>query len=263
MSYPYEDALAYSYAASAAYCSAEELRSWSCAPCRASKLSLTGVQVFENASTDARAFVGKDGDGRLVLAFRGSHTLSNFIDDLKFLKADYALGCDGCKVHSGFFSTYNSIRASVLKAIGALHTPGARLVVAGHSLGAAVATLAVYDVTQTMRELEVEALHTYGSPRLGNAAFAKHVWATRLAVLAGGAWRHTHWRDPVPHLPLAAMDFAHVPTEVWFNEASSSYTVCDGSGEDTKCANSLDLFVSVEDHLHYFGHAMATDACTG
>merc|ERR1711920_594383 len=206
---------------------------------------------------------------------------------------------------------------------------GARLVIVGHSLGAAVATLALFDVTETMRELEVGALYTFGSPRLGNSAFAKHMWSTKLSVLAGGAWRHTHWRDPVPHLPLEAMDFAHVPTEVWFNEPSrccnkylsyakrrvislwcwamfvcprarshpcshprsrprlasprlasprlasprlassrlavvlsrSSYTLCDGSGEDSKCANSLDLFVSVDDHLHYFGHAEATEAC--
>ena len=39
--------------------------------------------------------------------------------------------------------------------------------------------------------------------------------------------------------------------QVWYNEASSEYTVCDGSGEDQKCSDSLWLPDSISDHLTY------------
>jgi hypothetical protein len=41
--------------------------------------------------------------------------------------------------------------------------------------------------------------------------------------------------------------------QVWYNEDSSSYKVCDGSGEDPTCSDSLLSPISVSDHLHYLG----------
>ena len=53
------------------------------------------------------------------------------------------------------------------------------------------------------------------------------------------SWRVTHWQDPVPHLPLRMMGFTHVSTEVFYNENSTEYRVCDGSGEDKSCSNNF------------------------
>lgn len=50
------------------------------------------------------------------------------------------------------------------------------------------------------------------------------------------------------------MGYYHIATEVWYGEDSdpSSYTVCDGSGEDPDCINSVDGDC-IEDHLVYLG----------
>ena len=52
-------------------------------------------------------------------------------------------------------------------------------------------------------------------------------------------FRVTHGFDPVPHLPLEAMGFHHVATEVYYNELQTKHTVCNGSGEDGKCSNKV------------------------
>ena len=82
---------------------------------------------------------------------------------------------------------------------------------------------------------------------MGNAAFAAfYEQGTRVS------WRVTHWRDPVPHLPIEAMGFKHIGTEVFYTSDNSKYTVCDGSGEDVKCSDQFDVDPSIWDHLHYF-----------
>ena len=107
-----------------------------------------------------------------------------------------------------------------------------------------------------------------GSPRVGNEVFAKTFdgiipsWSKKKKKLfliyfslisSKGV---THWRDVVPHLPLLAMDFYHIATEVWYSEPFVLIKVCDGSGEDPTCSDSLQIDLSVSDHLNYFNHSM-------
>ena len=53
--------------------------------------------------------------------------------------------------------------------------------------------------------------YTYGQPRVGNESFHDFYNDNSPRV----TWRLTHWRDPVPHLPLESMGFSHIGTEVW------------------------------------------------
>jgi len=49
------------------------------------------------------------------------------------------------------------------------------------------------------------------------------------------------------------MDFRHVPTEIWYSDdASTTYSVCDLTGEDPKCADSI-IMTSISDHTTYLG----------
>jgi triacylglycerol lipase len=73
------------------------------------------------------------------------------------------------KVHDGFLHAYNLVRAAIIGTFEDLD-PGSRLFIAGHSLGGALATLAVPDLGARRRRKTI-ALYTYGSPRIGDNAF--------------------------------------------------------------------------------------------
>ena len=65
--------------------------------------------------------------------------------------------------------------------------------------------------------------------------------------------RTVHYADVVPHLPPQILGFHHPGTEVWYQENNVDYQVCNGSGEDPACSDSLSLPDSVSDHFNYLG----------
>ncbi len=50
-----------------------------------------------------------------------------------------------------------------------------------------------------------------------------------------------HYHDIVPHLPFTDLGYHHVPTEIWqiTNSSQHRYLVCNGSGEDPNCSDSV------------------------
>lgn len=78
--------------------------------------------------------------------------------------------------------------------------------------------------------------------------------------------RVTHNRDIVPSVPPQYVGFHHVSREVWQLDGAKYFGskvympwVCDGSGEDPVCHNSvcfLGLCTSIADHMHYMGANM-------
>ncbi|EGB10800.1 hypothetical protein AURANDRAFT_22062, partial [Aureococcus anophagefferens] len=100
---------------------------------------------------------------------------------------------------------------------------------------------------------------TFGSPRLGDGHFVESYADAGLSET-----RVTHYRDCVPHLPLDDMfwlGYAHLPTEVYYDEDSTVATVCDGSGEDASCSDNCTLCTSVADHLYYLNVSLGYFAC--
>eukprot|EP00755_Sulcionema_specki_P024945 Sspe_Gene.82218::Locus_53875_Transcript_1_2_Confidence_0.400_Length_1173::g.82218::m.82218 len=85
----------------------------------------------------------------------------------------------------------------------------------------------------------------YGCPRVGNTAFAGWYMKT----VTHSEYRMVHDKDIVPHLPLEDMGFHHVGREVW-EMKNKTYVMCDGSGEDPTCSDSI-IGDSVSDHLSY------------
>lgn len=188
----------------------------------------------------------------IVLAFRGSSSIRNFIADLNFAYVDF--GCSGCSAHAGFATAWAEPRSAVLAALKAATAqyPSYKLVITGHSLGGAVATLAAADLRSQGYAAD---LYTYGSPRVGNGAFASWVSAQ-----SGITARVTHVNDPVPRLPpMLIAGFRHTTPEYWLSTGSATnvdYTladikVCTGIAT-TGCNAGTVPTLDLDAHRYYF-----------
>ena len=98
-------------------------------------------------------FVAYDNSSDTVsVAFRGSFDTVNWIDDMDYAMTAYSYGPDSAKVHEGFLRAYNSVADQVIEALKAYlaEHPTATIAVTGHSLGAAMATLAALDIKERL-----------------------------------------------------------------------------------------------------------------
>ncbi|KAK4188230.1 Alpha/Beta hydrolase protein [Podospora australis] len=171
---------------------------------------------FTGLLTDSRGFVGIDHvDKVIVLSFRGSVSVRNWIADLILIQVPCTL-TPFCLVHAGFLASYNEIAKPALAALASARAanPTYRVVTTGYSLGAAVATLAAANLRKSSPSDSIDLI-TFGSPRVGNGAFAKFVTGQK-----GEEYRLTHKDDPVPRLPPIIFNYRHTSPEYWFDPGS-------------------------------------------
>mmetsp|Transcript_4340 Transcript_4340/g.10505 ORF Transcript_4340/g.10505 Transcript_4340/m.10505 type:complete len:402 (-) Transcript_4340:95-1300(-) len=238
-----------------AYCEDDLITDWSCKICQ----DMQGFQTyFVNAeklvSRHVGVFVGYyEQSNTAVVSFRGTDYLINWVQDLEYYKVDSRFpACDSsntgtqkhhhCRVHSGFFQDWQSVKASVFNATRAVlrDHPDAAVYITGHSLGAALAALCALELSMLFNRTDI-GLYSFGEPRVGNKYFADF-FAERVPNTS----RIVHQDDVVPHLPpqgkgvLLLTDFHHHPTEVWqTGSKDDDFVICDQTGEDPKCSNSL------------------------
>ena len=166
-------------------------------PTRASYLKKAGfrqLDFFLSSKTDTQAmlvkFEGKKPFAALV--FRGTELrIKDFIIDLelgKVLQGDHKID-----VHDGFEKALDSVWGKIKLSLNQLDCP---VYFTGHSLGAAVATLAAARKSPA-------ALYTFGSPRVGNTSFASSLYGVNI-------YRVIDDKDIVTTLPPATMKFKHV-----------------------------------------------------
>jgi hypothetical protein len=152
-----------------------------------------------------------------VLAFRGTEITSatDVLTDIDAVKKSWDVGGE---VHKGFGDAALEIWPLVSPALDAAR---GRLLFTGHSLGAALATLAasLYRSSHTKRDV---GLYTIGSPRCGDAAFLKTLDGLR-------AERHVDCCDVVCHLPPQKMGFEHYGE---FHYIKSSGELMKNPGDD-------------------------------
>eukprot|EP01121_Diplochlamys_sp_Union-15-3_P012229 TRINITY_DN3636_c0_g1_i1.p1 TRINITY_DN3636_c0_g1~~TRINITY_DN3636_c0_g1_i1.p1 ORF type:complete len:294 (+),score=48.78 TRINITY_DN3636_c0_g1_i1:85-966(+) len=228
------------------YCPPNQLQNWDCYWCNT---TTKVTQIFSDSTTNTYGWIGISGN-TIVLSFRGTEgqSIQNWITDLESaLHVPYP-SISGATVAKGFYDAFSTISGAVISEAKKMISsyPGATILVTGHSLGAALSTLCA--VTLVQNGFENVILRNFGAPRVGNTAFAN--WADQNVH---GAYRVTNQHDIVPHLPTKFLGFYHIATELWFPTNDTTFIVCNGSGEDPSCADSMDA-LNIDDHLTYLGY---------
>lgn len=109
----------------------------------------------------------------VIIAFRGTSSTTNWISDIIASQKKFKYIKEDCLTHRGFTDIYSSARDEIHSALGKI-VPGKTIYITGHSLGAALATMCAVDLAaNTAYHTPFPYLFTYGSPRVGDPAFAK------------------------------------------------------------------------------------------
>jgi pimeloyl-ACP methyl ester carboxylesterase len=147
---------------------------------------------LKSSGTDG--YVATRADATTFIVFRGTEAgkIEDVIADLRTRPVAWSRGG---LVHAGFAAAYLAIHDRLAELLAA---PPDRLVFVGHSLGAAVATLAA-----SMFQERQPTLVTFGSPRVGDADFVAGL--VRVTPL-----RHVDCCDIVARVPPERFDRAHI-----------------------------------------------------
>lgn len=136
-----------------------------------------------------------------AVVFQGTSNFGQVFTDARVFLRKYG-GCSGCKMHSGFHSSYNKGATKLLNALKTLQaqSKGTPLFITGHSLGGAQATVAAFELA--LLGFNVAGVATVASPRVGNADYAAK-WNARVGDGVGATY-------PTWSLPL---DLRHLEEE--------------------------------------------------
>lgn len=162
------------------------------------KVGCTKRQFFLSHETNTQALLAEFGSATpfAVLAFRGTEqNIKDFIIDLTLGKINRTDGA--INVHKGFKRALDSVWNDIETALKKIDCP---IFFTGHSLGAALATLAAARHAPT-------ALYTFGSPRVGDADFV-----ASLKHITGIVHRVVDDQDIVATVPPEALGFQHIGT---------------------------------------------------
>jgi triacylglycerol lipase len=152
----------------------------------------------------------------VFLIFRGTMTTGEWLRDLNIRLTSYPHR-DSCRVHEGFLQTYNVFRSEITDTLARLDARK-RFFIAGHSLGAALATLAVPDLAASTG-FKSPFVYTYASPRVGDKEFAQFYdrqYGKRSFRIANTADLVVSIPPPVPFLRFIGGFFTHVETPIDF-----------------------------------------------
>ncbi|KAF8842167.1 alpha/beta-hydrolase [Paxillus ammoniavirescens] len=227
----------YTEFARAAYCPPSIVQGWQCGEaCQAVpgfQVSLTGgdgnaIQYY---------YVGYwPSENTVVVAHQGTDP-TQFLSDLT--DADILMGNldptlfpgvdDTVQVHSGFANEHAQSASIILNEVRSLISQyGATSVtLVGHSLGGALAELdCMFMALNLSPNVAIKGV-TYGTPRVGNAA-----WATLFDATISDFQRINNEKDIIPILPSLFLGFSHVMGEVHIIQPNDAVE-CPGDDDAT------------------------------
>eukprot|EP00602_Paraphysomonas_sp_CaronLab_P007640 CAMPEP_0185024244 /NCGR_PEP_ID=MMETSP1103-20130426/7239_1 /TAXON_ID=36769 /ORGANISM="Paraphysomonas bandaiensis, Strain Caron Lab Isolate" /LENGTH=255 /DNA_ID=CAMNT_0027557163 /DNA_START=94 /DNA_END=861 /DNA_ORIENTATION=+ len=234
----------------AAYCdpSSYLTRTW-----KGELSGFTPVYSINDTKHDTQGYVGYTSSQEAIyVSFRGSSSIQNWADNLDVRLTTYP-SCSKCEVHEGFYQAEQSCFPGVLDQVRQLKEkfPSYTVIVTGHSLGAALATLTATDLVNS--GISPVRMFNFGSPRVGNDELSVY-----LSDTVPDHSRVTHHKDMVVHIPMHER-FRHISHEWYQPEDDIELNECSGY-EDSTCSYQWHK-TNVDDHLLYLGVVMGGDGC--
>ncbi|KAL8917515.1 MAG: hypothetical protein Q9172_005818 [Xanthocarpia lactea] len=220
--------------------------------------AITLSEFEDTPNFDNTGYIAIDNVNKMVvLAIRGSISKQNWQADWDMIRVSTDF-CDDCHIHRGFRNSWQEIRDAVMENMkrAVERHPKYRIVVTGHSLGGAVATIAAAALRRIdERFAGTTELYTFGSPRVANKEAAR--W---FSDQARWSWRITNENDVVPRLPPRILGYHHTEPEFWISRNGANPEAKDvlaTSREDSSWGNEAEIIPSKEAHHHYFGEISA------
>jgi triacylglycerol lipase len=155
--------------------------------------------ALENGRTLPFGFVASK-DATLYVVIRGTQTPLEWLDDGSIQPISFIPGWGNTT--TGFRGIHDQIFSTVQSAVLQNLPNAKRLLITGHSLGAALANLiGAHLVAAGNATAENTILYTFSGPRVGDVAFA-----ARFKQTFKQAWRIFNTEDLVPTLPLSTVE---------------------------------------------------------
>ncbi len=151
-----------------------------------------------------------DKTNRVIIAIRGTEKMEEWVADLDYTQTDVFIPSlkQRVKIHTGFWDTFTKTATHhTLSLQKQIHqylnkTKPDEIYVIGHSLGASVSTLILFDLILSYPGTKIIS-YTIGSPRVGDRAFASAM--EELAKNPANhfvSWRIVNTEDIVTTVPL-------------------------------------------------------------
>ena len=152
---------------------------------------------------------------RLVVAFRGTQFIHDWLDDFDFVPAPYAPVPGRGTVHEGFQIVYLAVRDNLLALLNKYSAGYRELLITGHSLGGALCPLATLDLLNVNSNLS-PVVYTWAAPRVGHDDFVTF-FNTHVNI----CYRIVNVWDVVPHLPPDIAGYEHEGNQVTIDSGFS------------------------------------------
>ena len=184
--------------------------------------------VITDLATNASALITLSDAGDIIVAFKGSSSARDFLEDVKFglRNFGYSQAAQSPKVHRGFLEDFAAIEIAVVSQVKTYLSlnPAAKIFVTGHSLGGAEAILCAYELARL--GLPLAGVFTFGQPRVGNKTFAEIYNSVRVhesavnsrpqpQTLEDITFRIVNQNDIVPRVPGWLCGYRHCGQEIF------------------------------------------------
>lgn len=148
--------------------------------------NLNSCQFVQSGST--QCFVAAT-DAAVLVAFRGTKGALDWFSNLNLLERRTTFG----SVHDGFYRAFQAVRTSLESLIEPL-AQTRQVILTGHSLGGALATIAAATWNQ---RFAIRSIYTFGQPRVGFRSFQQFA----VANFDNRFFRFVNADDIVPRVP--------------------------------------------------------------